>query len=434
MTGSNVRHTLCSILILVWLLPCTVQAKLTDEEIAYVVNTANHSADNGKMDEALVMIKALAYQYPMIYNLRLELAVLYVRNKQYDLARETINVLQDRPEIPADIRENIALFLKDVKVRKDQEKREKQAQDRHQWRPSVDVGLGWDSNVTAGPDTSLLPAGAVTITVPDSAQGQSDSLVTINAAISHEYRSDITVPFGNYHAPIYLLSKASIYQSNYNKIHNSDLQILSLSTGPVFALSKSSDAQMILQFDYLSLDDNHLSNFISLKPLYTHSVGKGEITYNGVIQKREYVGSGNTGLNSNFYNVGVSYARTYKETGLTSNASLHYNNTNAELLRNDNDGFSANAGLDYRYSNYSKVNLQLTYTTENHKGVEPTYNITREDRQAKIDLRHNWRLVLGSSKKVLSLGAYITYTGNQSTVSLYDYNRTQIGFNLSHVF
>lgn len=159
---------------------------------------------------------------PGLDRVRLDLGMSYARLGYYNEAITLMRQVLNR-NIPDEVKATIGRVLADI---------EKNA-DPSRITAYAATGINWDSNANSASDTNRITIFDTSIPLPPQDRKTDDAQAFVTAGLNHRYRM-IDPAAGSY--GLFWESSGSVYQSEQNHLDDLDLKVLSLSTGPKFAV------------------------------------------------------------------------------------------------------------------------------------------------------------------------------------------------------
>jgi tetratricopeptide (TPR) repeat protein len=426
---------LCTLLIFSVLLfpgPSTLAA--TEEnpvvDVEKLFRQAMEERDKGDPYEAIKLFHSILSSEGSLHRARLELAVAYQRTMQYEEAIEEANRVLADPAVPENVRQAIRAFL--AKVKKEQE----MFAGKNYWSLPLTVGFMYDSNVTTGPGSELIPG--LQAQLSPGFVKDSDWAGIVSAGIDHTYTTGKTFRTGN--TPSYLIwqSGASYYYRGYQDRDEYNLNIISLRTGPaLIARDRLWRTNLNFQWDRIYFGSiEHLADFYSLQPSITwnkSSTGDLEITLDGAVSNRDYHRTVDTGRDSLYLNGRLSIGYVFPDNIVTIYGGVMAFHEDADMDRFANSGWAVFGGAAWSLTPRTSLYGRARFKSSNYDGIEPLAPAPRDENESQyaVGLHQNlWK----RDKTKLDLHAEVLYTDNSSNVYWYDYERTQSTVTLSLTF
>ena len=410
-------------------LPGASIAAADDPELEAQFRAGLEALKDDRLKAAIRAFSTILDRNPQLHRARLELALAYYRSMRYQEADRLAREVLDDPTTPPEVRVTILAFL--AQVKRDSEQFGK----KHEFRPFVSLGVMHDTNVNVGPTSQFLQIGDVTLTLTNGSLGQSDNAYVLNAGMDHLYQSGRHVDIGETTGMLVWQTGVSVYRRKYNRLHDFDLGILSVSTGPGVLLLRRWRASLQVQSDYLTLGGGALGWFNSLTPSITWQFTNGELNWDAVYTDRRYRRRIDQGREGGYAATGVTLGRYLNQRKIVATAGARLVNYNADDDQYSYDGYQLTLGASVdtwpnatvyargRFSNFDYDDPDATFLkTRDEKEYRATVGLTHEYKGAD-DLLRGWLVNL-----------FWERTFNDSNVSAYTYKRYQLMLNLSRRF
>ncbi|WJW74643.1 DUF2860 family protein [Thiohalobacter sp. IOR34] len=379
-----------------------------------------------RLQSAIEAFNSILSSNPRLHRARLELAVAYYRSLRYAEARRLAQEVLDDPTTPAEVRVSILAFLAQV------DKDEQRFMKRHEFRPSISVGLMYDSNVNVGPSADVVEINGQVLQLI-SGQKRSDNALLLNAGLAHRYKPGKTFTAGELTGSFEWLTQVNLYNREYNDENDFDLTVLSGSTGPAWVVLGHWRATLNLRLDKIWLGNDPLALFSGINPLATWQFQNGEITLDASLTRRDYSDAADSGREGTYKSLGAALGHYYKQRRIAAQAGVRVFDFNADDDRFGNDGWELFLGGIVRAWQGGSLYARASYKDLAYDGQEPLFNVARDERERRLTagFRHSFRT--GRLDK-WSLNGSFSYTDNDSNVAIYDYDRRQLSINLSRTF
>ncbi len=397
------------------------------EDVGKLFKEGLYQREQGHLHTAIEAFQTVLSLQPELDRVRLELAVAYYKALDYEAAREQAEAVLSKPDIPDNVRLSVLAFLAQLKRDQDAAVKSKT------WERSLSIGLMHDSNVNAGPSSNVVQGGGLLIQQTDLARA--DTAATLSAGISHSYQSPTPVRIGDSAARFLWQSRANFYAKENFSEHASNLEIVTLSTGPAwFALNKWR-ANVNISLDHFQYGGAPLARYASILPSVTWQLGNSELTWDVLAQKRDFARSGDIGKDSHYMATGAYFGHVYHDEKVAAQAGARlfrevadqnfYSNDGTEFFVGANAVTWKNGSVYGRYiqrdTKMDALNPNLPITV-NQKDTLKTYELGFHH-DFKDEVLKDWRIT----------GSYTAYR-NDSNVSYYNYNRNMTGLSLSRNF
>ncbi len=377
--------------------------------------------DEGKLEQSIKAFQGILSNNPTLQRARLELAVAYFFAVKYSKALKHAQTVLDDPKTPLNVRKTIREFIEKIRAKRP----------RHKYEPFLSLGFISDSNVTAGPDQSILsgfPSNGVQ-------QKQSDYASLIQFGVTHRFSSDVELNFGKKSATLLWLSKASYYRTDYWDVSTSDLSVFSLGSGPALVSEDNWRAGVNFKYDNINLGSSKYAEFLAINPSLTiiSKDGRHEVTLDVFMQSRDYKRSVDLGRDSDYVAYGLSYGRVLRNDKLSYQVGFRLFDEKANLAYNSNDGVEFFVGLSWRFSKINKSYFRVSDKSVTYGGVEPGLSVIRDEKIARYILGFEHRFQKSWLKGWTAVG-HISFSRSQSNEAIFEYDRTQIGVTFRRYF
>lgn len=374
---------------------------------------------------AMRVFQSILAQQPGLHRARLELALAYYRALQYEEARRHAQQVLDDPQTPPEVRVTVLAFIAQV------ERDQRAFLVRHTFKPSIGMGLMYDSNVNVGPGTDIVEEIPGASLSPTSLE-RSDSAVVLTAGLSHRFQPGKTFNFGERMAAFLWQSQVNLYHRAYNDEDEFDLSVLSASTGPAWVVLRHWRANLALTVDRIWLGGEELAWFASVNPAVTWQFDNGELTWDAIVTDRRYDESADSGREGTYKATGLSLGRYFQQRKVAAQVGARLLDFDADSDRYAHDGFELLAGLIVKAWPGGTVYARANYRDVEYDGIE-TVGLARDERERRLaaGFQHDFRA--GRLEK-WTLGGGIQYTENDSNISYFNYDRRQVMVNVGRTF
>lgn len=381
--------------------------------------------EQGNLFTSIEALETVLSNRPTLNRVRLELAVAYYRTLNFEEAKRQAQLVLDDPKTPENVRLSVLTFL--AQVKKDEEAFTAK---RHVWEPSVSVGLLHDSNANFGPSSDILPGGLI---LAPGSHPVSDDAATLSAGITHRYQSPTPIRIGEKAARFVWQSQANYYRKSYFSQDAFNLDVVTLATGPGWYVPNYWRAAITGQADYIRYGDEELAWFTSLSPSVTWEIQNGEITWDAIIQRRDFTRTVDQGRDSDYAATGFSLGKLFQGGKLALQGGVHVFNENADQSRFSNDGTEVFIGANYLAWPDGTVYGRVSQKDSKYDGAEPIFGISRDETENRYEIGFNHDFKKGPMDHWRLSGSY-THIDNSSNVSIFDYKRDITAVNLSRSF
>ncbi|MDO9236781.1 MAG: hypothetical protein Q7U28_12230 [Aquabacterium sp.] len=377
-----------------------------------------YQRETGQPYSAIETLDAVLAANPGLSRVRLELAVAYYRTLNYAKAREHAQRVLDDPKTPDAVRLSVLSFLKTLEL-------EERAAvgGAHKVDVAVSTGLLYDSNVNAGPDTSILGNGLV---LSDSSLAKPDWGFLAQASLTHAWLSSAPVRLGESTGRFGWTSQLSGSQKTYKRHNEFDLGVVSVSTGPTLSADKLGRANLNMQMDYLNLGGENLGVFSSASPSVTARVGKdGELTVDAQWLYRKFSRAIDKDRNAHGKSAGLSYGQLFMQGQLAVQGGYKQSQDDATDERFSSRSDELFVGARYRAWQGGDLFARSTLRVSDFKGLEPIFGVARHELEQRFELGASHQIQGGLLDK-WQLGSTWTRVSNKANLSLYTYTRDTV--------
>lgn len=382
--------------------------------------------EQGNLFTSLEAFQTVLSNQPQLNRVRLELAVAYYRTMNFEESKRQAQLVLDDPKTPENVRLSVLTFL--AQVKKDEEAFTAK---RHAWEPSVSIGLMHDTNINVGPSSDVLPGGLI---LGSSSLPIKDDAVVLSAGITHRYQSPTPVKIGEKAARFVWQSQANYYRKGYLSRDEFNLDVVTLATGPGWFVPNYWRAAVTGQVDYIRYGETELANFYSLTPSVTWEIQNGEITWDAILQKRDFSRTVDAGRDSDYTATGVTLGKVFNAGKFALQGGVHVFQEDANLTHFSNDGTEIFLGANMLAWANGSVYGRASQKDVKYDGVEPFFApLKRDETENRYEIGFNHDIKTGVLERWKLNGSF-THTENSSNISIYDYERDVTALNLSRTF
>lgn len=362
--------------------------------------------ESGRAHRAVYALERVLMNEPEKQTARLALARAYAKTGQLDLARALLNTIlvkNTSTPILERARAELATLPPDPKAR------------RTRWNGALGLTSGYDNNVNATTDLEQLPQPPATVLLLDSsARAREDGFARLDAEtrLEHDLGQQVS-----------LIVALEGYE-NLN-FHESDFNT-SLLTGYAGGAYRTGSHLGLLYASYQRLWLDHASYLEVITPTLAWQYAIGS-------QSRIELGLSSSNYEYDDFTTrdteGVTFSAGWRQTFSTFGRprlrfSLYAGNERAKDDRFEYFGRDY-VGLQWRVE-FDVATRHLPYAhlrwqASDYLGLDPIYATLREDRYWRFGLGWRYRL-----QPHLYLGAEIEYTNNDSTITLYEFDRSRV--------
>ena len=388
-----------------------------------------YQRETGLPYASIETLESLLAANPTLNRARLELAVAYHRTLDYARARaEAQRVLND-PSTPETVRLSISSFLKQIEL----EERANFGQP-HRFEPSVSLGLIYDSNVNAGPDSTLLGSFNGGDLILDSAYtNQSDWGSIAQAELRHTWQRPSPVRVLDQPSRVLWTSSLGVYHKGYKQFNEYDLGVVTLATGPALVVGNSWRGNLNLQLDDLYFGGKHLGLYTSISPSGTWKVGRsGELTLDAQWVKRDFHRPGDSAREGQYRSVGASYGRLMGNQTWSMQTGVRLFE---ESAREDRFSYTGDEWFVGARTQLAGIDLfaRAAWRNARYIGVEPVFGVSRRETERRVELGASYTFETGLMEK-WQLAATLANVHNKANLTLYGYDRDTVTINLNRSF
>jgi tetratricopeptide (TPR) repeat protein len=395
------------------------------EDVTNLFREGLYQREQGHLLAAIESLQTVLSLRPELDRVRLELAVTYYKALNYEAAKEQAEAVLRKPDVPDNVRLSILAFL--AQLKNDQAA----TSQRKIWERSLSVGLMHDSNVNAGPSSNLVQGGIPLLASTDLAHA--DTAATLSAGISHSYQSPSPVQIGESTARFLWQSRANLYAKENFSDHASNLEIVTLSTGPAWFVLNKWRANVNVSFDHYQYGSAPLARYASILPSITWQLGNSELTWDALAQKREFARSGDIGKDSHYTATGVYLGHVYHDAKVAAQAGIRFFREAADRNYYSNDGTEFFVGASAVTWQNGSVYGRYIQRDSKWDANEPALNVIRGETLKTYELGFHHDFKEETLKDWRITGSYTTYR-NGSNAYYYNYNRNMTSLSLSRNF
>lgn len=397
------------------------------EDVDTLFKEGLYQREQGHLFAAIEALQTVLSLRPELDRVRLELAVAYYKALDYEAAKAQAEAVLRKPDLPDNVRLSVLAFL--AQLKSDQEASSK----RKVWEHSLSVGLMHDSNVNAGPSSNVVQGGGQVFNLAPTDVARADTAATLSAGISHSYQSPTPMRIGDSAARFLWQSSANFYAKENFSEHASNLEIVTLSTGPAWFVLNKWRANVNVSLDHYQYGSAPLARYASILPSVTWQLGNSELTLDVLAQKREFARSLDIGKDSRYTATGAYIGHVYHDSKVAAQAGIRLFREDADLNYYSNDGTEFFVGASAVAWENGSVYGRYIQRDSKWDANEPTLNVSRDEtlktyelgfhHDFKEDMLKNWRIT----------GSYTAYR-NDSNIPYSNYTRNMTALSLSRNF
>ncbi len=416
-------------------------------ELQAIFQQAIEDREAGRLSSSIEAFQTILSNQPMLHRARLEMAVAYYDDYNFQEAvKQAEKVLED-PNTPANVRVTILAFL--AQVKQDAEKR---AVAGEKWSMPFRVGYIYDSNVNSGPDPQIADIAGFR---PEDEE-ESDGGSVISAALNHTIQTGKEFRVQQNDVSLLWQSGLKVYQRNYFNDHKYDIDVYTFRTGPTLLSRGNWRANLNFQGDWIRWGEDDLAFYTYIMPTVSYHLSDAlETTLSGMVSYRDYHNNSDDPdrdrLSSVYTEIEFSAGYTLGKDKLALNGGVKYHRDNASDDEYADDGFTLYGGFNYRL--IRKINVfgmidlrKRAYDTqaENYNGTSD-FNGDNETNAADIAPvrdEDRMRYTVGMYWIFQEMG-WLTdwkvelkgvFTENESNIPASEYDRVQTYLNFSKTF
>ena len=388
-----------------------------------------YQRETGQPYASIETLESLLAANPTLNRARLELAVAYHRTLDYARARaEAERVLKD-PNTPEVVRLSIASFLKQIEL----EERANFGQP-HRFEANVSLGLIHDSNVNAGPDSTLLGSfNGGDLLLNSQFTSKSDWGSIAQAELRHTWQRPGPIRVADQPSRLFWTSSLGVYHKGYKRYNEYDLGVVTLATGPGLFVGNSWRGNLNFQLDDLHFGGEHLGLYTSISPSGTWKVGRsGELTLDAQWVKRDFHRPGDGAREGQYRSVGASYGRLMGNQTWSLQGGVRLFEESAREDRFSYTGEEWFVGARTQFKGFDLF-TRAAWRNSRHIGVEPVFAVSRRENERRLELGAGYTFEGGLLEK-WQLSATYANVHNKANVRLYGYDRDTFTINLNRSF
>ncbi|MCW8888043.1 MAG: surface lipoprotein assembly modifier [Gammaproteobacteria bacterium] len=367
--------------------------------------------DTGHVNEGVFALERVVFSQPKNHLARLELARGYFLQGDDTRSRQAFErVLKVKP--PESVVKIVNKFIAAIRVRESQYKSSSTAY--------VDIEVGSDSNVNAGPERNTL--GIFENILSASSFANKDSYT--NISFGGKYNRPLTP-----HSSMFLNADASI-RNNMKETVNNNWQ-MTFQGGRQWQLEKMKYRLALVGQQY-TLDGSTNRNMLGVNFEGSYATSKlKQYTFTANLMDMQHPDS--AVYDSTQLTLGLStFTKADKVTwygGISTGLQSAKENSETAKSGADRTIFGANFGSLYSIDNRSSINVSIATDLSNYTGIYFGSTSKRKDTYSKLAVTYN-RLINDQWKYRVGLN----YSQNSSNVALLAYKRTQLLVGFQRVF
>ena len=279
------------------------------------------------------------------------------------------------------------------------------------WYLETEAGLIYDSNISAGPDSTQITAFGLPFTLGTASREQDSAGHELS--LSGGYRFGITNDLA-------ILAQASYAETNYFENDTFDSQNVGVSLGPVYRYGKW-NFNPNATASWRSLDGDTFARTFGGNARASYQL-TNDVLLNATVGtvENEYSGKSRDG-HSDFGTVGVNYKATDNAL-LYAGYFLGRDKTKDDRFENVKHG--PNAGAVVRVGSDITTRLNLSYSDADYEGKDVAFaNKERNDDIYNAGARISYDIGQHVNVGNLGLNFDLSHTRAKSNIEIYDYDR-----------
>lgn len=403
-----------------------------NDEIQDRFDEAMSALEADRIQSAKKQLSELLADYPTLHRARLELARAEYLARDYDAAEEQVLQVLEDPEVPASVRTTLLAFL--AQIRDDRLTFEEP----HSWGGYVYSGVMYDSNVNFGTTRDIINVNGIPFQITGDASDELDDwAVVLDSGLSHNYNPNKQFKAGDSTGYFLWQSQANAYYRRYLDEDDYNLGVLTLRTGPVWAVPEKWRASIAVQGDQIFLDDSNLATFVSLNPNINYLINRRtELTFDLNVTERTYDDDVDEPREGTFYSGLAVLTRFYLDRDLGLQLGGGYADFDGDEDFTSYDYPEIFAGATYQAWLGGTVFGRVGFRNYDYDGPlpGPLFSLgNRDDDEIRViaGVQH---VLNGDILNGWVVRAEYVYTDNDSNIDLYDYDRNQVSLGISKGF
>lgn len=358
----------------------------------------------GHADQAIFALERVLLARPDHHRARLELGRAYFRQGDLSAARTAFGqVLAIEP--PVNVRRRVGSFLAAID----------RAEQAAALRVSGHVALraGFDSNINSATTDPTLNIPALGQLVLDDASLETDDEFMETAA-----GMDLLYPLSKLSGVFF---NASLRERNNLSSSAYDLGVVSMQGG--LLLGRGPDrVRLPVSFQKLLLDDNGYRNLTSVGAEWSHQRDPLN-QWTLFAQAGAFRYDDQTSLDTNLKLAGGAWSRRWEAASVLGAVNVYVGDERARDPQYSHNGKSYHGvrlGVEWQRWERHRPYLSLTLQQSEYDADHPAFGVLREDDFAEIRLGWLWRV-----RDDWSVRTEVSHIRNDSSISLYEYDRDQ---------
>jgi len=364
---------------------------------------------SGLYHEAIFAFERVLLVEPGNDRARTELAFTYFLAGDDEASKKLfLQVLKRNP--PTAVKNNINKLL--VAINKRISSRD------HMLTGHIEFKQGWDSNINTATSSSEVKILGITFTIDEAGKPVEDTFTGLETSANYTYKQNKNVAwFANYN-----------FVGRENNAEDFDTQVNSIQIGPMINTSFGR-LRFPLQHQSVRLNTRTYQRANSLSTELTRFHESFSSSYFLQHSQIRYPESSVQDVDTNLLGLSLSTA---------SKAAVNYYATlfvSSDSALDDSFAFNAKsstgiqAGINWSLNRWHVLQPRILYQSVEYEARHPFFSVLREDEYTSYSLKWLWRLD-SSWTATTSLET----VSNDSTVTLYQYERDQLYFSIKRSF
>jgi len=336
---------------------------------------------------------------------KLELAQAQFALEKPDDARRLLNeVKADNP--PDNVRQNIDRFLSLIGDR------HCRTRNNQRWCANASASVIYDSNVNNATTDDTVTLFGLPFTLSDDAKAQSDTAVRLGANFDHIITLNETTAWQ---------SGLSVNFTDYSTLDRYDVLQLLASTGPVFLISPETRVSLPITAEAVAYTDegDFYSTSIGVAPQLRHKLSDTlSLNLNGSISRKHFIDNGERDTTSFAFNPSLDF-QTCGQGTFRFGGSVGRDDSGLGIYSNDNWGL--NASIFCSLGDNLALSVYGRYGQSQYDVREAAYSVARENITRTIGASVRYE----NPENGWDIDVGVSYTDNDSNLSLYTYEKLQ---------
>ncbi|MBI9085220.1 MAG: DUF560 domain-containing protein [Desulfobacterales bacterium] len=388
-------------------LPLFRQIAERNETMDLMFWVGTSAANLGQNELAMEKFKAMLAQNPNLNRVRLELADVYIKANQFDLAKkelETVRATNPPPAVIQNIDRRLAMIQR--------------AGEKLSMNLVFTQGYQWDDNASSGPDTKQLDVtgGTLTLSSTQTELESSNWLTKLGGSL----RYDLGAPQAWIWATgVNLFSSVNMDYSEFN------FRLMDLTTGPWW-VGKTDIVKLPVGYTDTNYGSDPLSKIVHIDPSIEHFFSKTVSVQAAYTYAEEDYNEGKVAGSDNKLNqvtIGPNFYLGDRKHVIS--ATYRYEDRDADLDRNSYKADILTCSYFTKFPTNTELFVFYRWFKRKYEDNPPLYADNREDKRNTVSATVSQRFM---KYYFASLG--YTYMDNRSNAGLYSFDKNMITFNV----